>query len=214
MTEYEPTNPAHRTSRTVNPIATDRKGRSFLVQLAIMVLTTIMLSAVFMAFIVRAYEVDGSSMETTLQNGDRLLVWKAGKSWANLRNQDYSLSRWDIIVFDRPENDLGLNEEVGHLIKRVIGLPGERVVVSDGSVTVYNDQNPDGFSPDEGQDYAKSFDYTNGNSDVIVGDGEVFVLGDNRSNSTDSRIFGAIESSSITGTAELRIAPVNKFESF
>ncbi len=153
-------------------------------------------------------------METTLQNGDRLLVWKVGKSWKKLVGDEYIPKRWDIVVFDKPESNTPHSSSVDHLIKRVIALPGERVTVIDGSVSVYNDENPDGFNPDKDQEYSDSFDYTSGNVDTIVGENEVFVLGDNRGKSLDSRVFGPINADLLTGTAEIRIAPVSNFEKF
>lgn len=160
------------------------------------------------AHVFQPYEVDGASMETTLQNTDRLIVFKLPKTWANLTSGDYRPNRGDVIVFDRPKQ-LGGSSSTEHLIKRVIGLAGERVVVQNGSVTIYNAQNPDGFNPDEGQEYAQDILTTPGQVDITVGRGEVFVLGDNRTNSTDSRVFGAISDSIITGKATARFIPLN-----
>ena len=93
-------------------------------------------------------------------------------------------------------------------------MPGERVVVKDGSVTVYNQEFPNGFNPDDGQDYAKDILSTPGSADITVGASEVFVLGDNRGNSQDSRSFGAVNSDFITGVAVIRFLPVSNFERF
>ncbi|MCA9328743.1 signal peptidase I, partial [Candidatus Saccharibacteria bacterium] len=114
----------------------------------------------------------------------------------------------DIIVFDRPKN-LSAPDSTKHLIKRVIGLPGERVVVKDGSVTVFNKDNPDGFNPDKDKEYTRGFTSTPGNADITVGTNEVFVLGDNRTNSSDSRVFGTISTEIIVGRASARFIPVN-----
>jgi len=98
------------------------------------------------------------------------------------------------------------------LIKRVIGLPGERVVLHDGHYVIYNAKNPDGFDPDEDKDFAKDILTTPGKVDITVGENEIFVSGDNRTNSLDSRNFGAIKTESVTGVATLRFIPVNAFK--
>jgi len=151
-------------------------------------------------------------METTLQNGDRLIVQKLSKNWSAIRGKDYIPRRGEIVVFSKPVFLSNTSDNVDHLIKRVIGLPGERVVVRDGKYTVYNVEFPDGFDPDKGQEYAKDILTTPGDVDITVGSKEVFVSGDNRSNSLDSRSFGAINASSITGVATIRFVPVNAFE--
>ncbi len=163
-------------------------------------------------FIFQSYEVYGQSMETTLQNGDRLIVQKLSKNWSKVRGRNYIPQRGEIVVFDKPASLSSNGENVDHLIKRVIGLPGERVVVRDGKYTVYNEEFPDGFDPDAGKEYAKDIITTPGEVDITVGPGEIFVSGDNRTNSLDSRIFGAINAESVTGIATLRFVPVNNFE--
>ncbi len=165
-------------------------------------------------FVFQSYEVDGLSMETTLQNGDRLIVQKLSKTWSDIRGEDYIPKRYEIVVFTKPEQLSSTNETVDHLIKRVIGLPGEHVVVADGKVTIYNTENPDGFDPDIDLEYSKSIISTQGNVDITVGSDEVFVMGDNRDNSLDSRKFGSINTSTITGIAKIRFSPVNSFDRF
>lgn len=165
--------------------------------------------ALFMtAHIFQPYQVDGQSMETTLQDGDRLIVYKLPVTLSNIMNHDYTPNRWDVIVFDKPKQ-LSAPDSTKHLIKRVIGLPGERVVVSDGVVTVYNKDKPDGFNPDIGKEYSNDIVSTSGNVDITIGQKEIFVLGDNRDNSSDSRIFGSIPTDIVVGRATSRFLPVN-----
>lgn len=178
---------------------------------AILIIAPIL--AIFvMVYVFQSYEVYGESMETSLQNGDRLIVQKFSKNWASLLGNDYLPKRGEIIVFDRPSFISDPSGEVDHLIKRVVGLPGERVVVIDGKITIYNEEKPEGFNPDKLEDYGKDILFTPGNVDITVGKNEVFVVGDNRSNSKDSRSFGAINVSTITGVATIRFIPVNNFE--
>lgn len=188
-----------------------RGWKSIASTLAIILIAPLL--AIFITiFVFQSYEVFGMSMETTLQDGDRLIVQKFSKNWAAITGRDYLPQRSEIIVFDKPPF-LGSNSgDVQHLIKRVIGLPGDRVVVRDGKITIYNVDNPEGFDPDEGQEYAKDILTTTGDVDITVSAGELFVAGDNRSNSLDSRSFGAIGVNSITGVATIRFVPVNAFK--
>ncbi len=168
-------------------------------------------------FVFQSYEVDGESMETTLQHEDRLIVLKTGKTWANITNEDYLPKRGEIIVFEQasasPEQQE--DEKPRQLIKRVIGLPGERVVVKDGVITVYNDEFPQGFNPDEVGDYNEGVaEMTPQSVDITVPEGEVFVCGDNRTNSSDSRSFGTVPAKDIMGNLVLRIYPFSKFDKF
>jgi signal peptidase I len=146
-----------------------------------------------------------------LQNGDRLIVQKLSKNWSRIRGKDYIPQRYEIVVFDKP-TFVSSSGKVDHLIKRVIALPGERVVVKDGAITVFNNENLNGFNPDANQEYAKDITSSQGNVDITVGAGEIFVMGDNRNNSLDSRSFGAVSTNFITGIATLRFMPVSNFE--
>ena len=189
-----------------------KKGKFKNISSTLLLIVTAPLLAIFItSHVFHSYEVDGMSMDTTLQNGDRLIVFKLPKTVSNITGGTHMPSRWDVIVFDRP-GQLSRSNSVRHLIKRVIALPGERVTVADGVVTVYNDENPDGFMPDDGQEYFVSIDQTPGKVDITVDEGEVFVLGDNRTNSTDSRSFGAISTDLVVGKATARFVPVNNMK--
>lgn len=161
-------------------------------------------------FVFQSYEVDGSSMEPTLQNRDRLIIWKLPRTWSLLTHHDYQPKRGDVVVFHKPN---GSSEQ---LIKRVIGLPGERVVVRNGVITVYNQANPGGIRPDEAP-YGKNLAITNGEVDVNVGPGEIFVCGDNRipGASLDSRSsLGNVPLEKVVGKLVLRLYPFSKFETY
>ncbi len=167
------------------------------------------------AYVFQSYEVDGPSMETTLQDQDRLIIWKAGRTWARLTRSEFVPDRGSIVVFVKKGMYDFSSDKEKQLIKRVVGLPGDRVTVKDGKVMVYNDAHPEGFNPDKTLGYGQGADtVTEGTVDVIVGPGEVFVLGDNRDNSLDSRSFGAIPDSDIVGTLSLRILPLSKAQKF
>lgn len=165
------------------------------------------------AFVFQSYEVDGPSMQTTLQNKDRLIVLKVPRTWARITHHNYVPHRADIIIFNHPDvAGLGLGDK--QLIKRVIGLPGDRVVVKDGKLTIYNKEHPNGFSPDATLPYGKVIKETSGEVDLVVPPGEVFVCGDNRANSLDSRYFGTVPVEDIVGKLGLRIYPFNQSHVF
>lgn len=162
-------------------------------------------------FVFQAYHVMGSSMSTTLHDADYLIVSKMGYTSALIQrafNKDsaYIPKTGEIIVFHYPRKP----SEV--FVKRVIGVPGDRVVVKEGKITVYNDQYPDGFDPDTGYETATTA--TQGNIDETVQKGNVFVVGDNRAPgaSFDSREWGQLPSSYIIGNAVLRLLPLDQIK--
>ena len=170
------------------------------------------LFALFMIlFVFQSYVVDGSSMEPTLQNGNRVFILKLPKSIDNLRGKEYIPSRNEVIVFKKP------SDADTQLIKRVIGLPGDRVVVNDGKITIYNADHPEGFDPSAGTQYGPTLEATGGNVDIVVGDNELFVCGDNRSpgGSLDSRTgLGLVPTSNIVGRLWVRYWPLSEFKVF
>jgi signal peptidase I len=183
------------------------------------VLSTITLLATALAiaillntFVIQSYQVDGQSMENTLQNNDRLIVNKVPRTISRITGHQYVPGRTDIIIF----NEAGLPGFVGEkqLIKRVVGLPGERVVVNNGRLTIYNAQHPGGFDPDDIGTYQTSSPVTVGNVDIRLQKDEIFVCGDNRPNSEDSRYFGPIKTSQVVAKLVLRILPLNETRSF
>jgi signal peptidase I len=167
-------------------------------------------------FVFQSYEVDGPSMQTTLHNQDRLIVWKTARTWARITHHQYVPARGDIIVFTESGLSAYGQTDTKQLIKRVIGLPGDRVVVKDGTITVYNKEHPDGFKPDATMPYGKttSIPYTTGNIDITLGKSDLFVCGDNRGNSLDSRAFGPIDTSDIIGKLAIRVYPFSDAQIF
>src|SRR5579885_2352081 len=161
----------------------EREGiRSIVSTLAILIIAPL-IALCLTAFVFQSYEVDGPSMETTLQNHDRLIVLKVPRTVAHITGHAYIPHRGDIIVFNKNDlYDFGGNQEK-QLIKRVIGLPGDRVVVQDGILTIYNKDNPNGFQPDKIYPYGKVIVTTPGSMDITIPPGQIFVCGDNRVNS-------------------------------
>lgn len=172
-----------------------------------------LLALFLIIFVIQSYEVDGPSMQETLHNKDLLIVNKIDRTLARITFKKHIPPRYQVIIFTLDESG-GSGGTERQLVKRVIGLPGERVVVNDGKVTVFNTEHPDGFNPDNGQEYSKTIQTSPGNVDVTVQPGEVFVMGDNRTNSLDSRYFGPIDANTIVGKLGLRIFPLNKARKF
>lgn len=189
----------------VPPYKQHKKGHVLkeIVSTAAVLLLAPIAAIIFTAFVFQFYRVDGPSMEQTLQNNDRLIVYKLPKSVANITNNAYVPSRGEIIVFNKAEG----NGENRQIVKRVIAVPGDRVVIKDAKVTIYNSQHPDGYDPDLGTEHYESTIPTTGDVDLTVKEGEVFVLGDNRPNSLDSRSFGVVKSEDIVGKLVMRVFP-------
>jgi signal peptidase I len=163
-------------------------------------------------FVFRSYQVDGISMEPTLQNNDKLIIWKVPRTWADITDHPYIPKRGDIIVFDESGLAKFGQQNSKQLIKRVIGLPGDTVVLRNGEYTIYDKQHPHGFDPDRTLQYGKNIPYTSGDLTVKLGPGQLFVSGDNRPDSLDSRDFGPINANQIIGQLVFRIYPLDHLD--
>lgn len=174
------------------------------------VLLPIAIVFILHTFVFQAFHVDGRSMEPTLANSDYLIVSKVEASIARIINrQPYIPERGEVIIFKYP------NKPNLVFVKRAVALPGERVVIKDGIIKIYNQENPNGISPDTSE-FERLGATTLGNIDEIVPENHVFVLGDNRepSGSFDSRDWGTLPSDHIIGRAALRLLPLDAFKTF
>jgi len=173
------------------------------------ILTVVVMVSVIMLFVMQSYDVDGTSMEPTLEPADRLIISKVGHSMALLKNEKFVPDRGDIIVFHNPQ------ESPPRLIKRVVGLPGDRVVLRNGRFTVY---------PNNGKksiQFEKKFDlnlaFAEGEIDEVIQDDFLFVSGDNRNpgGSLDSRnSLGQVPTTDVIGTLVFRLFPLNESRTF
>lgn len=180
-------------------------------------LFVVAISAAFImiVFVFQSYIVDGSSMEPTLQNGNRVFVLKLPKTIANLQGKEFTPARGEVIIFKKPTAD------GTQLIKRVIGVPGDRVTLQNGELKIYNAEHPDGFNPDQGTDYGATLqpiDFV-GNDiiDVQIKEGQLFVMGDNRTSggSFDSHTgLGLVPVENIVGRLWVRYYPLSEFKVF
>src|SRR3989339_792475 len=104
------------------------------------------------------------------------------------------------------------NNPKEYFLKRIIGLPGERIKISEGVATIYNDEHPEGFAVKE--DYIPSDVTTEGEKIMSLSKNQYFVMGDNRPNSFDSRRFGPVDENLIVGRTWLRGWPLNRIQVF
>lgn len=165
-------------------------------------------------YVFRSFNVEGPSMEVTLHTGDRLIVDRLPVTWAQLQNKPYVPDRGQVIVFKNPQFTIGNPDE--YIVKRVIAFAGERVVLKDGKYTVYNNQFPNGFNPDDAN-HGEPGKPTTGEVDVVVPDGTLFVSGDHRTGnySFDSRNgLGYIPLYDVVGPVSLRIYPFTGIRTF
>ena len=150
-------------------------------------------------FLIQPFYVKGASMEPNFYDHEYLVI---DELTFRMRKPE----RGEIVVFKYPL------DQKEFFIKRVIGLPGETVEVANGQVKIYNDAHPNGFILDE-KGYLDQ-EYTTLNRTVTLKTDEYFVMGDNRAASSDSRYFGAVNSSLLIGRVWVRGWPLDKWKSF
>ncbi|OGL34463.1 signal peptidase I [Candidatus Saccharibacteria bacterium RIFCSPHIGHO2_12_FULL_47_16b] len=175
----------------------------------VLILLAPLIALFISAFVLQSYQVDGQSMEPTLANGDRLIVNKVPRTISRLSGNNYTPARGDIVIFNQSGVEFGFSQPK-QLIKRVIGLPGEHLIVKDGVISVINRYHPDGYNPDIAGDYRVPSQSTPGDVDVELDDNEIFVVGDNRANSEDSRHFGSVNQRHVIGKLMLRLLPLGQ----
>lgn len=157
------------------------------------ILIIIGLTYLIITFVGQRTRVSGSSMETTLHNGDNLIVDKLSYRFRDPK-------RYDIIVFPYKY------EENTYYIKRIIGMPGETLQIKDGYVYIDGEQlTSDIYGNELIEDPQTAED------PVTLGEDEYFVMGDNRNHSMDSRdpSVGVLKKSDLMGRAWVRIYPFN-----
>lgn len=173
------------------------------------VLGALAVALLIKTFLMQAYFIPSSSMVPTLNEGDRILVNKVSYKL-------HDVNRGDLVVFNRPPNLLTGEDD---LIKRVIALEGERIsIINNGNdpsqILIDGLLLTEPYLP-EGMVTITKFSGTEGCADsgpdfCVVRTGHVFVMGDNRTSSQDSRFFGPIDEELIVGRAFLRVWPLGE----
>lgn len=167
------------------------KGQSFweIVRFAIVALLIVLPVRMLVA---EPFIVSGSSMVPTFENGDYLIIDKISYKLGDPK-------RDDVVVFRYP------NDTTKFFIKRVIGLPNETVDINGNVVTITNAEHADGF--ELAQPFVKNT--ANNETHITLKSDEYFVMGDNRSGSSDSRYWGPVKKDLLTGRALVRLLPVS-----
>lgn len=185
-----------------SPLVDRRSSFGCLVEVVETLVLTLVIFFVIQNFIAQPYQVQQQSMEQTLEPKQYVLVDKLTPRW-----DEYN--RGDIIVFNPPET---WTPDPTPFIKRVIGEPGDTVEVRDDGLVYIN-----GVKLDEPYTY-KNEEGVNEPTEVspdqtlwVVPEGELFVMGDHRMASADSRVFGPIEIETVVGRAFLRYWPISTF---
>lgn len=168
------------------------------------------------AWIIQLYQVDGPSMQTTLFTGNSIAVNKIPKTFNRLTRKQYVPKRGQVVVFIKERNVLFEPVEPDaptYVVKRVIGLPGDRVVVNGAIITIYNSINPNGFNPDVNKSWTKNIQAgSNDQIDITLQPDELFLVGDNRPESIDSRSYGPVKLSELVGQANFRVTPISELK--
>ncbi|MBL7058155.1 signal peptidase I [Patescibacteria group bacterium] len=173
----------------------------YIFELIKVVLVSLVIIIPIRYFLIQPFYVKGASMEPSFFDHEYLIIDEISYRFEKP-------IRGDTVVFRYPRNP----QE--YFIKRIIGLPGEKIQIRDGHVYIFNSEGEDGFLLEE--DYLsegiKTFSLT---EDVIeLGEGQYYVLGDNRTSSKDSRSFGAVDESFIVGRVMLRGWPLDRAKLF
>lgn len=192
----------------------EKHALPFWLELPLLILAALVIAVIIKTFFFQAFWIPSSSMEDTLQINDRVMVNKLAYRLGDLQ-------RGHVIVFDDPRGGeareetlfeaarrnvteaIGVSVPRTEFIKRVIGLPGERVEIVDSRVLI------DGVPIDE--PYLKTGSVMPDFGPIIVPQGEMFVMGDNRNASQDSRYFGTVPIDTIVGRAFVIMWPIDRW---
>ncbi len=176
----------------------------------IVVVVAVLVAVLLRTFVVQTFFIPSGSMEPTLQIGDRILVNK-------LSYHLHGVDRGDIVVFSRPPAENCGGPEVNDLVKRVIGLPGDVISLSGGYVYIDGKRLDESWLPSSEQGVTSAGPAGTA-SDLAhpyrIPASHYFVMGDNRTDSCDSRYWGPISKSLIVGKVEVRVWPISSIKIF
>ncbi len=201
-TATDPVSDNNDPSSLYSPLVNRRSSLGCLFEVVETLVLTLVIFFVIQTFVAQPYQVQQDSMEHTLEPGQYVLVDKLTPRWD-------SYSRGDVVVFSPP---VDYTQNPTPFIKRVIGLPGDTVEVKDDGLVYVNGtplQEPYTFKNADGiPGPTTSTDQTR----WVVPEGELFVMGDHREASADSRVFGSIPISHVIGRAFLRYWPISALQ--
>jgi signal peptidase I len=162
---------------------------------AITLLVALSLAFGMRAFVFQAFSIPSASMESTLNIGDRILVWKAFFNWHDVR-------QGDIVVFTHPPLDHCAGPPATDLVKRVIALGGQTIYSAGHNIYVDGRRVPQPYLPSHDR-LGPPIPAATRQSPFHVPRGDLYVMGDNRQISCDSRFWGPIKGTSVVGRAVL-----------
>lgn len=175
------------------PVET-KSEKNFWPEFLKLIVISVIIVIPFRLFIAQPFIVDGASMDPTFHNGQYLIV-------DELTYRFQEPERGSVLIFKYPKDPSKF------FIKRVIGLPGETVRITEGAVSIVNEEYPEGLLLHEPYIEFTKVD----NLEVILGSEEYFVMGDNRKGSADSRLWGPVPADNIVGRPIIRFYPLGLF---
>lgn len=189
-------------------------------ELVKMVFWVVVIIVPLRVFLIQPFFVQGASMEPNFEDREYLIINELGYKTTDVGfasggkeinfftvKSFKEFQRGDVVVFRYPKNPSV------YYIKRVVGLPGEKIEIKDKKVKIFNSQNPEGFVLDESKYLSPSVE-TSGDQIVQLSDTEYFVLGDNRSYSSDSRSWGPVPENDVVGKVLIRAWPFSRAKVF
>jgi len=208
-TEQQPVDEPTQAPRGRRAAGAENSGR-WIIELLGVVVFAVVIALLLRTFVLATYSIPSGSMEPTLQIGDRIVVDK-------LSYHLHGVDRGNIIVFATPPNEGCAGPPVADLVKRVIGLPGETISLSAGRVYINGRVLPEPWlpqaAPTENSPGPSNEPYSLHHPYRIPA-GDVYVMGDNRQESCDSRYWGPVPESVIVGKVDLRIWPLSRLAFF
>jgi signal peptidase I len=186
--QHEPAQPTPRP-----PTRSGHRPVRIAIEWGAILVVAVVAAILIRGFVVEPFFIPSGSMEPTLQVNDRVLVNK-------LAYHFHSVHRGDIVVFKKPPNDD--TPGIKDLVKRVIGLPGETISAQDGQININGHPLREPWLPRgvSTQDFGPT----------AIPKGEYFMMGDNRGDSADSRVFGPVSSKLFVGRAFIRVWPLSR----
>ena len=179
-----------------------KEGLLFIKETFTIVIICLVIVVAVRHYLIQPFFVNGKSMEPNFYDGEYLIVDEFSYRFLN------KPSRGDVIVFRYPSNPSQF------YIKRIIGLPNEKVAIENNQVIIYNGWHPDGVILNESIYLAPEILTKSNGLTYELEDDEYFVLGDNRNVSADSRFWGELDEDLIIGKAWIRAWPFDRFSVF
>jgi len=193
---------------------------SFILEIVKIFILALIIIIPIRVFLFQPFFVQGDSMVPNFENNQYLIINELGYKTTAVGLGDKifftvkpfrEIKRQMVIVFRYPL------DRKKYFIKRIIGMPGEKIEIKNGQIYIYNKENPNGYVLNE-EDYLmpgiKTVNNLNNNSNITLKDDEYFVMGDNRMASSDSRSWGPIKKTDIIGTVIFRAWPLTKIKVF